>query len=67
MSDNKEFKATVMPREDTEQKSGPNGLPGIQIPANAHEIKEFQEVNNMSAKELNAQMEAELKKKSESK
>lgn len=67
MSDNKEFKATVMPREDTQQKNPPNGLPGIQIPENAEEIKEFKEYSNVSAKELNAQIEAEQKKKSESK
>lgn len=56
----KEYKTTVLPREDTQQ---PGSVPGIHVPENAHEIKEFSEVNQTSAKELNAQIAAEQKAK----
>lgn len=65
MSENQnEFKATVMPQEKKTQQS--QGLPGLQIPDNIADIKEFQNISKVDAKELNAQITAEaLKKKDE--
>ncbi|VVT47175.1 uncharacterized protein SAPINGB_P001580 [Magnusiomyces paraingens] len=56
-----EFKATVMPKVEQVQSS--QGLPGLHIPKNAADIKEFSEIRNVDAKQLNAQIKAEAEKK----
>lgn len=62
MPGSNEFKATVMPREENIQQSH-GGLPGIHVPENVENIKEFSEYSNASAKELNARIEAEIQRK----
>ncbi|KAA8911445.1 hypothetical protein TRICI_003807 [Trichomonascus ciferrii] len=59
MSDKKEqeFKHTVMPKDDSLEKQKDNhGAPGIQIPQNANDIKEFSEVRNVDAKKFNEEI-----------
>lgn len=58
------FSHTVMPKEDTKQEL--TGAPGIQIPVNPEEIKEFAITRDVDPKKLNediAKAEAEKKKK----
>lgn len=50
----KSANTTVMPSEEGKQTT--LGEPGIAIPANAADIKEFSQVSNVSAKELNEKM-----------
>lgn len=52
---------TVMPSKENQQIT--LGEPGIAIVSNANEIKEFREVRDVDAEELNKQLNAELKAK----
>ena len=53
-------KPTVMPRDESLGRQDNNlGAPGIQIPQNASEIKEFGEVRNVNAQDLNAKLQAQ--------
>jgi hypothetical protein len=54
MSD--KFSHTVMPKDEEAQKQQSHGLPGIQLPSNAEEIKEFAERRNVDAKALNEEI-----------
>lgn len=55
-----ETKPTVMPRDESLGRQDNNlGAPGIQIPQNASEIKEFGEVRNVNAKDLNSKLQAQ--------
>ncbi|ODQ79656.1 carbohydrate-binding module family 48 protein [Babjeviella inositovora NRRL Y-12698] len=51
------FATTVLPSAENQQVT--TGEPGVVIPQNAAQIKEFSEVSNVNAKDLNAQIEAE--------
>lgn len=62
MSENKEFKATVMPREDKNQQGS---LPGIVLPENPETIEAFSQINSTSSKELNERINAEIARKKE--
>lgn len=52
-----ELSTTVMPSEEGKQVT--SGEPGIAVPTNASEIKEFSEVRNVNAKDLNEKIKAE--------
>lgn len=47
---------SVMPQE--EQKLAHSGTPGLAVPDNAKDIKEFGEVRDVDAKDLNAKLQA---------
>lgn len=54
-----ESKTTVLPSTEGQQDTSATGEPGIVIPSNAKDIKEFSEVSDVDAKELNAKLNAE--------
>lgn len=56
MSDEQKFSSTVMPKEDHHKNLGG---PGLQIPTNAADIKEFSETSKVDAKDLNAKIKAQ--------
>lgn len=49
---------TVLPSNEGKQETSATGEPGIVIPQNPHEIKEFNEVSDVNAKELNEKLNA---------
>lgn len=56
MSDNNDFKATVMPKEHGASEQSSQGLPGIQLPT-GEQLKAFaSDIQKMDAKELNEKM-----------
>jgi hypothetical protein len=55
---NDKASTTVLPSSEGQQDTRATGEPGIVIPSNPHEIKEFSEVSNIDAKELNSRLNA---------
>ncbi|ANB12170.1 GTP-binding protein [Sugiyamaella lignohabitans] len=54
---NNNFATTVLPKDDhAEGKQHSQGQPGIHLPKNADDIKEFSQVRNVDAKALNEQI-----------
>jgi hypothetical protein len=55
---NDKASTTVLPSSEGQQDTRATGEPGIVIPSNPQEIKEFSEVSNVDSKELNAKLNA---------
>jgi hypothetical protein len=56
-SNEQKFSHTVMPKEDNATPF--NAKPGIAVPKNAEEIKEFSEIRNVDARALNEEIDRE--------